>query len=159
MTNTQLRWDAACEIFILSASWQIKQEAAAAWAGLVAASLLWSDCLIGAIMWPLVPASHRHPFPARPPPAAPVRALGQPVFTQQRSPGHCIQLSTQIFPLSGLKNVCKCLLNQIYKKNKLFWFLKIYSHHFSKLIDINLCSFNIFQSNFLGHHLLGTFLT
>ena len=81
--------------------------------GLVAASLLWSDCLIGAIMWPLVPASHRHPFPARPPPAAPVRALGQPVFTQQRSPGHCILLSSQIFPLSGLKNVRKCLLNQI----------------------------------------------
>ena len=91
-----------------------KRQPGLGWAA--AASLLWSDCLIGAIMWPLVPASHRHPFPARPPPAAPVRALGQPVFTQQRSPGHYIQLSTQIFPLSGLKNVCKCLLNQIYKK-------------------------------------------
>ena len=95
---------------------QTRGSSSLGWAGLVAASLLWSDCLIGAIMWPLVPASHRHPFPARPPPAAPVRALGQPVFTQHRSPGHCIQLSTQIFPLSGLKNVCKCLLNQIYKK-------------------------------------------
>ena len=41
-TNKGLRWDAACEIFILSASWQIKQEAAAAgWAGGCFSALNW----------------------------------------------------------------------------------------------------------------------